>query len=140
MPRFAVDSLDLLLDLLRTDLLGVQVMSRIPDHIEDYLPLVVIRRTGGESVAPEFYDEPLINVQCWCGSTAGSDPSRAAADLADQVRGILWTAYRTQRVVPGRGWLVAVRESTGPLEVSDGDRPFLGRYTATYDLRVRPTT
>ncbi len=40
MTRFAVDVLDVLLNLLRPALPGVNVMSRIPDHVPEYLPLV----------------------------------------------------------------------------------------------------
>lgn len=141
MPRYAVDFLDVLLPLLRTGLgSGVQVMSRIPDSIEAHLPLVVLRRAGGDSLAPEFYDTPWVNVQCWCADprTSGSDQYRAASDLADQVRGILWSAYRTQQVVAGQGWISDIRESSGPIEISDPDLPLLGRVTATYELRIRP--
>lgn len=143
MPRFAVDFLDVLLDLLRDAMPGVTVMSRIPDGVPQYLPLVVVRRTGGDySVAPDFYDQPYVNVQCWADEDrdTGIDAYRAASDLADQVRGILWTAYRTQQVVPGKGWIGYIRESTAPLEVADPDLTFLGRYTATYELRFRPAS
>jgi hypothetical protein len=142
MTRFSVDYLDVVMALLRAELTtsGVQVMSRIPDHLDDYLPLVVIRRVGGDSPAPEFYDVPWINVQCWCADprTVDSDQFRAASDLADDVRRVLWTAWQTQQVIPGLGWIGAIRESAAPQEVSDTDRPFLGRYSATYELRVRP--
>jgi hypothetical protein len=141
MPRFTVDFLDVLLDLLR-DKLGddVWVMSRIPDGVEDYLPLVVIRRTGGSPVRPDFYDQPWVNVQCWCADDpdSGIDQYRAASDLADQVRGIFWNAWRTQEVVPGKGHIAWYRESTSPIEISDPDLPLLGRFSATYDLRIRP--
>jgi hypothetical protein len=139
MTRFTVDVLDVLLGLLRPALPGVTVFPYIPDGVTTFMPLVVIRRTGGDSLAPEFYDTPLINVQCWCADDRDNniDASRAASDLADQVRGILWTAYRTQQVVPALGWIGAIRESTGPLEISDPDLPNYGRYSATYDLRIR---
>lgn len=139
-PRFSVDYLDLILAMLREDLPGVTVVTRIPDNIQNYLPLVSVQRVGGDSPAPEFYDEPWVNIQSWCEDdrVTGIDSFRAAENLADQVRGILWTAWRTQRVVPGLGWLVNIRESTAPLEVSDPDRPLVGRYSATYELRVRP--
>jgi hypothetical protein len=142
MPRYSVDYLDVLLPLLRGDLPGVTVMSRIPDNIHDFLPLVVIRRSGGDSVAPEFYDVPWVNVQCWCADPhiPGRDQYRDASDLADQVRGILWSAYRTQRVVPGEGWISWIRESSAPIEISDPDLPLLGRVTATYELRIRPAS
>lgn len=140
MPRFAVDFLDVLMDLLRPAMPGVFVMSRIPDKVPQYLPLVVLRRTGGDSQAPEFYDTPFVNVQCWAEEdvAGGRDAYRVASDLADQVRGVLWTAYRTQQVVPGRGWLGSMRESTGPMEITDPDLPLLGRLAATYEIRVRP--
>lgn len=140
MPRFSVDYLDVLLELLREDLTfpDVQVMSRIPDHITEHLPLVVIRRIGGDSPWPEFYDIPWINVQCWVDDKGPTgDPFRDAGDLADDVRRVLWEAWKNQRVVPGQGWIVAIRESSAPQEISDVDRPFLGRYAATYELRIR---
>lgn len=142
MTTFSVDYLKLLLAMFREDMPDVTVQTRIPDHINDYLPVVVIRRVGGDSPAPEFYDEPWINVQCWCGDDrdTGVDAFTAAFLLADRVRGILWTAYRTQRVIPGIGWLVNVRESTALQEVSDPDRPTIGRYSATYELRARPAS
>jgi len=144
MARYVVDWLDIVLDLLRADMPGVTVMSRIPDHITDYLPLVVVRRTGGEPPArvdPRFYDVVLVNVQCFCADTPGGvDQYRAASDLADQVRGVLWRAVRTQRVIPDKGWLSDMRESTGPIEITDPDAVALGRFTASYELRVRPAT
>jgi hypothetical protein len=141
MPRYSVDYLDVLLELLRLDLVfpDVTVMSRIPDEITKHLPLVVIRRVGGDSTHPWFFDQPWINVQCWVGDDGPSgDPFRDAGDLADDVRRVIWEAWRTQRVVPNLGWITYVRESSAPQEVSDVDRPFIGRYTATYELRVRP--
>lgn len=143
MTRFSVDYLDVLLDLLRSELdPSVTVMTRIPDHITDYLPLVVMTRVGGDSPAPEFYDSPWMHVQCWTAPPADPntepDAFRAASDLADQVRGIFWTAQRTQQVITGKGWIGAVRESSAPQEIGDIDRPQLGRYVATYEIRVRP--
>jgi hypothetical protein len=139
MPRFSVDYLDVLTSLLRSELPGVKVMTRIPDKIVAQLPLVVIRRVGGDSQAPDFYDVPWINVQCWCDDdrAAGVDAFRRAADLADDARRVLWTAYRTQQVVAGLGWIGWIRETAGPLEISDPDLLFLGRVSATYELRIR---
>lgn len=134
-----MDYLELVLSMLREDMPDVNVFSRIPDGINEFLPVVSVQRVGGDSPAPEFYDEPWLNIQCWCADDPdGVDAFRAANDLADRVRGILWTAWRTQRVIPGLGWIVAIRESSAPLEINDRDRPLLGRYAATYELRVRP--
>ena len=145
MPRFAVDYYDLLLDLLREELdPPVRVMTRLPDNITNYLPLVVIRATGGDSYDPRFMDSPYINTQCWTApppdpdALGAVDASRAASNLCDQVRGILWTAWRTQRVVAGHGWISKIRESSGPLEVPDIDLPHLGRWVASYEMRFRP--
>ena len=144
MTRYAVDYLDLLLDLLRDELPGVHVMTRIPDHITQYLPLVVVRPTGGDSYDPKFYDSPYIHTQCWTAPQADPaapgavDAHRAAADLCDRVRGVLWTAWRTQRPIPGKGWISRIRESSGPLEMADVDLPQLGRWVATYEIRFRP--
>jgi hypothetical protein len=141
MPRYSVDYLDVLLELLRLDLQfpDVKVMTRIPDSLPNHVPLVVIQRVGGDSTHPWFFDQPWINVQCWCDDKGPTgDPSRDAADLADDVRRVLWEAWRNQRVVPDHGWITYIRESSGPREIADNDRPFLGRYSATYELRVRP--
>lgn len=139
MARYSVDWLDVVLPLLRDELDGVQVMSRIPDQILRWLPLVVVRRTGGDSPAPRFYDTVLVNVQCFCAPDLdGTDQYRAASDLADQVRGIFWRAVLNQQVVTGQGWLSDIRESGAPIEISDPDVPELGRFTATYELRIRP--
>jgi hypothetical protein len=66
---YSVDPMDVLLPILRTGLPGVHVFSRVPDPVPDYLPLVVIRRTGGSSDHPDFIDVPWINVQCWAAPT-----------------------------------------------------------------------
>ncbi len=133
---FSVDPMDVLLPILRAGLPGVTVRSRAPDPVPDYLPLVVIRRTGGSSDHPEFIDVPWINVQCWAGPTPQMDAFRAAHNLADDVRRVLWTAWRTQQTTPA-GWIRRVRESSAPEEINDPDVPMFGRYQATYELWIR---
>lgn len=140
MVRFAVDVDDVALGLLRTGLgPGVTVMSRIPDHIPDLVPLVVAHRAGGGSNVPAFYDEPLLRVQCWAAPTPEQpDARRAGSDLADQARGVLYRAWRNQTVVPGAGHLVSYHESSGPLEIGDPNLPSFGRFAATYRIKIRP--
>src|SRR5690606_37987820 len=137
---FSVDYLDVVQALLRQELPGVNVFTKIPDGVPEYCPLVVIRRIGGDSPAPEFYDGPWLNIQTWAAEDRanGIDADRAAFYLADAVRGVLWRAYRTQKVVSGLGWINYIRESSAPQAIPDRDPPHHGRYTATYDLRVRP--
>ncbi len=138
MPRFAVDVLDVVLGLLRTELAeGITVQASIPDGVPGVVPLVVVRRTSGQSRAPEFWDDAVVNVQCWCAPIGEVDAMRAASALADDCRRILWTALRQQVVTPG-GHIVDIDEHQSPMEVGDVDLPHLGRYSATYRLRMRP--
>lgn len=133
---YSVDPMDVLLPILRGGLPGVNVFSRVPEGIPKFLPLVVIRRTGGSSDHPEFLDIPWINVQCWAARDADTDPARNAHDLADAVRGVLWQAWRNQVVTPA-GWIRRIRESSAPEEINDPDVPMFGRYQATYEIWVR---
>ena len=133
---FSVDPMDVLLPILRAGLPGVNVFSRVPDPVPDYLPLVVIRRTGGGSDHPRFIDIPWINVQCWAAPSGSLDAARAAHNLADDVRRVLWTAWQTQQTTPA-GWIRRVRESSAPEEINDPDVPMFGRYQATYELWIR---
>jgi len=139
MPRWAGDAEQVPLLLLRAALPGVTVRASIPDGLLDYLPLVVLRRVpAGGSPAPRFWDGPLMNVQCWSDATDDLDPYAAASDLADQCRQALWEAWDNQTVTAA-GHIVGLRESQAPTEVVDPDLPRLGRYVATYALRVRNT-
>jgi hypothetical protein len=134
--RFAVEAVDIVLEIIRDALPGVNVRASIPDGVLDFLPLVVVRRIGGSSPYPDFWDDPLINVQNWAAPAGSVDAFRAASDLADQIREALWTAWRTQTVTAG-GSIARIRESQGPLEMPDVDLPFLGRFQATYELKLR---
>lgn len=135
---FSVDWADVVLPLLRQGLAtpGVHVFSKVPDGVPSFVPLVVCRRTGGSSDAPEFWDQPWINIQCWAARAGDVDAGRAAHNLADDVRRVLWTAWR-QQTVTAAGWLSWLRESSAPEEINDPDLPHFGRYQATYEMRVR---
>lgn len=134
---FSVDPMDVLLPILRDGLPdGVTVRSRTPDPLPPYVPLVVIRRTGGSSDHPEVIDVPWINVQCWSGPVGDMDAFRAAHNLADDVRRVLWEAWANQTVTEA-GWIRRVRESSAPEEINDPDVPHFGRYQATYELWLR---
>ena len=136
---YSVDPMDVLLPILRQGLPGVNVFSRVPDPVPDWLPLVVIRRTGGSSDAPTFYDVPWINVQTWSAATQTKDAARAAYDLADDVRRVLWRSWNDQVTTPA-GWIRRVRESSAPEEINDPDVPHFGRYQATYEIWIRKNT
>jgi hypothetical protein len=136
MPRWAGEAELVPVLLLRAALPGVTVRASIPDKVPQYLPLVVVRRTSGSSLAPKFWDGPSVNVQCWSDAADGLDPVRAASALADQCRRALWQAWDDQTVTE-LGHIVHLRESQAPMEVIDPDLPQLGRFSATYALRVR---
>jgi hypothetical protein len=133
--RYSIDYLDLFLGILRNALPDdVTVLSRLPDHLPDFVPLVVIRRTAGRTQFPRYTDRPWISTQVWAG---GDDPFREASDLIDKVRGALFKAWDEQIVVPGVGCIVDIRESSGPVEISDPDVPRLGRYEMLHEIRIR---
>ena len=141
MATFSVNEMDVMLPLLRRGFarLGrpeVNVMSLAPDDIPSFVPLVVVRRTGGSSEAPRFWDQPWLAIQCWDAPTDTADARRNAHDLADQVRRIIWEAWETQTTTPA-GWIANVRESSAPEEINDPDLPLFSRYQATYELRIR---
>lgn len=136
MVRWAGEAERVPAELLQAALPDVTVRMAIPDSLLNYLPLIVVRRTSGASPAPRFWDGPAINIQCWSDATADLDPVSAASDLADQVRRVLWEAWENQTVTP-YGHIVQLHESQGPMEVPDVDLPRLGRYVATYALRIR---
>jgi hypothetical protein len=138
-PRFAVDERAVLLELLREALTDATVRASIPDGVPKLVPLVVVRRISGTSLAPRFWDGPLVNVQTWAAEDldAGIDAVTAASDLADRVRRVLWEAWDNQTVTTA-GHIGRLRESQAPMEIPDVDLPFLGRFTATYELRIRP--
>ena len=136
MPRWAGEAEQVPVLLLRAALPDVTVRSAIPDDLTKFLPLVVVRRVTGASLAPRFWDGASINVQCWSDAIDELDPVSAASDLADQARRVLWEAWQNQTVTSA-GHIAQLHESQGPLEVPDVDLPRLGRYVATYALRVR---
>ena len=136
MATFSVDWADVVLPILRSRLPGVNVMSSVPDGVPNFVPLVVVRRTGGSSDHPWIYDQPWIMFQHWAGPEPGGDARRNSHDLADDVRRALWEAWYAQQVTPA-GWITWVRESSAPEEINDPDVPLLVRHQATYELQIR---
>lgn len=133
---FSVDPMDVVLPILRGRLPGVNVMSGVPDGVPNFVPLVVVRRTGGSSDHPWLYDQPWLMFQHWAGPDPGGDARRNAHNLADDVRRALWEAWYAQQVTP-HGWINWVRESSAPEEINDPDVPMLVRFQATYEIQIR---
>lgn len=137
MVRYTLDGYDIVLELLREGLeAGITVMSRIPDQLPLFVPLVVVRRTGGATRQPKFHTEFHITAQCWVAPTVAGDTSRVVDDLGDQVTKVLHQAWKNQTVTPA-GHIAHWREASGWQEISDPDLPNYGRSIATYDLLLR---
>ncbi len=96
-------------------------------------PYVFVQVVGGDEIDPRFLGLPLVEIDCYA---TGS--KRAAADLAEDVRVALYTAWAEQTVT-AHGHLASFRTVSYPREVRTLGQPAeVYRYTATYALGVRP--
>lgn len=111
---------------------GVTVGSRIPDRMG--LPFVMVRRSGGSSIHPEFLDQAVVDAQVW----ATSDTEAEA--LAQTVRDALYRSSRhPQFVLPGVGSIAYFTEMSAPTLIpSDTEDHDTYRYQATYTIHTRP--
>lgn len=135
---WAVSGLDVTLAVLRAGLPVDRFGTRRPDDLPAAMRYAMVRRTGGSSLRPRFWDRCFINVQHWAAPdhSTGIDASRAAELFADDVRRVLWTAHAAQTVT-GAGHIARIRESEGPEDTPDPDLPHYGRYITTYELLIR---
>jgi hypothetical protein len=135
---WSVSGLDVVLAVFRAAMPDARFGTRRPDELPGVMPFAVVRRTGGSSPAPRFYDRLFCNVQCWAGEdrAAGVDAARAAEVFADRCRRALWEAQQAQTVTE-HGWICQLSESEGPEDTPDPGLPHHGRYVATYQLLVR---
>ncbi|WP_435109391.1 hypothetical protein [Nocardiopsis synnemataformans] len=140
MARRFAPATSLVLEILRPALAPVEAYSLMPDLTLNPPPVVMARRVpGGGAYDPRGYDQAVIDVQCW------HTTDRAADDLADACRAALFTAWRTQHVVPGMGHIGHYEERSAPALLPDsvsgrGSTTPKGvyRYQATYVLGLRP--
>lgn len=96
-------------------------------------PYVFTEVVGGNEVDPAQLGVPLVEVECYARGS-----KRAAADLAEDVRVALYTAWTEQTVTP-HGHLASFRTVSYPRELRTLGQPAdIYRYTATYALGVRP--
>lgn len=137
---------DLLLAVLRQGLPGIVVQSLIEQG--QSFPFVLVRRNptgplwGGDM---RFVDEASMLVHCFCEDPDGDED---AAILSEAVRSVLFRAFQTQLVIPGRGHITKLEMTSAPREVSDwstsagpvqyADLPTgVYRYEAKYSLQIR---
>lgn len=116
---------------------GVTVGANIPADLSARIApagahYVAARRFGGAAVDPRFLDRGAVSVDVWATTR------RAAADVAETCRVLLFTAWRTQTVHAGAS-ISSYGESTAPAELrTDGQPADQWRYSASYSLHVRP--
>lgn len=122
----------------------LNVFTKMVDQQDQYLPCLVINRTGGQSLRPEFQSDYFVNFQVWSDRTDEfpDDPFQAAYNLSLRVARALYAAYRNQTLALDAddhviGWIADWRESSGFQDFTDPDLPHIGRYVAVYDLKIR---
>lgn len=123
----------LVVGLLRAGLsASVTVEAELSDPLQR-TPYVFAQVVGGDEVDPVEMGVPLVEVECYARGS-----KRAAADLAEDVRVALYTAWADQTVTP-HGHLASFRTVTYPRELRTVGQPAeVYRYIATYALGVRP--
>ena len=123
---------------------GLSIFSKIQDNQADYLPTLVITRTGGSSDRPEFVSDFFCHFTVWSDRDVDypNDPFGAAKALARKVATVYYRAWQQQTLALDAdghvlGWINQWRESSGFQDFTDPDLPHIGRYEAVYDLKIR---
>ena len=123
----------------------LHVFTKTQDDQSKYLPALVMVRSGGASLRPEFQSDYFMRYLVWSGVTTEfpNDPYKAAEQLSLKVARALYAAKKNQTValdVDGHalGWIADWRESSGFQDFSDASLPNnVGRYLGVYDLKIR---
>lgn len=133
MPRLLPYADSLLIGIVRAALPGVEVGTLVPADLPSNPRLfVLLHRVGGAAIDLQFLDRATVDVQTYAPTRRG------AADLADDVRTVLFTAYRIQHATP-EGHIAYFREVAGPSELRTANQPdALYRFQATYTASLRP--
>ncbi|ATI18715.1 tail terminator [Streptomyces phage Daudau] len=137
---------DLMLEVLRQGLPGIQVQSLIAKN--QTFPLVLARRDpsfGNWAGDTRFLDAARVGIHVFCEDPDGDED---AAILSEAVRVVLRDAWLKQVVYPGRGHITRVDLASAPRRQTDwatssgpvqyADLPTgVWRYEATYDIEIR---
>ncbi|MFL1441819.1 hypothetical protein [Nocardiopsis protaetiae] len=140
MARMFAPATSLVLAILRPAVAPIIVNGLMPDLTETPPPVGMARRVpGGGAYDVRGYDRAVIDVQSW------HTDDRLADDLADALRSALISAWRTQLVIPGMGWIARYEETAAPALLPDSAQGSgtttpkgVYRYQATYTLGLRP--
>lgn len=123
---------EVVLPILKADLPGVQVVSWVPDVSDRAFPIVQVRRLGGLEVDVDMYDRAVIEL------TAYTDTNLMDCEnLCLDARQLLWDAWKTQTVVPGKGSIGSFFTTLGPTQF---DSPYDDTYRvqSLIQLGLRP--
>lgn len=123
---------EVVLPILKADMPGVQVVSWVPDVADRQFPIVQIRRLGGLEIDVDMYDRAVIEL------TAYTDTNLMDCEnLCLDARQILWNAWKTQTVVPGKGSIGSFFTTLGPTQF---DSPYDDTYRvqSLIQLGLRP--
>lgn len=123
---------EVVLPILKANLPGVQVVSWVPDVADRQFPIVGVRRLGGLPVDVDMYDRAVVEV------TIYSDTDLVDCEnLALDTRQVLWNAWKSQTVVPGKGSIGSYFETLGPTQF---DSPYDDTYRVQFlvQLGLRP--
>lgn len=140
MARLFAPATSLVLEILRPAIAPVPIQGLQPDLTLTPPPVAMARRVpGGGAYDPRGYDRAVIDAQNW------HTTDRDADDLADAIRAALITAWRTQLVIPGMGYIAHYEETAAPALLPDSAQGSgtstpknTYRYQATYTLGLRP--
>ena len=130
LPRVA----EILLPIIREAVPSAQVATVMPEVSHKDYPLILVRRVGGVAINMDLLDRVTVDIQVFHNGTMAE-----AEDIALAVRGSLWSAYRKQRVIAGKGHIGYFTEMSGPGSVAS-DIPGVWRYQALYSVRIRPAS
>jgi len=128
MPRVQ----EVVIPILRSTFPDAQVVSWVP-HISDRrYPILNVRRMGGYPVDPTLLDRATIELTAYTNENV-----EATEQLLKRAQIALWEAVRTQRVVPGKGYLHSYRQTMG---MTQFDSPYddTWRVQSLIQLGLRP--
>lgn len=135
-PRMLPDTDSLVIGILAAALgADARVVPEVEATLTDVLAqgkgYVVVESRGGGERHPQFAGLSVVDIGCWT-----ADSRRGCADLAEACRVALYTAHRSQTVLPD-GHLSTYRKLSGPIRIPSGVDA-VWRLLTTYELGTRP--
>jgi hypothetical protein len=108
---------DLILAILREALPSIDCLSLIPDNVE--ATFVLVRRVpsfGQWTGDPRFVDVGRFAIHVY---TTDPDGDEKGAVLSEAIRVALFNAWRSHKVIPGKGSIIKLRMVAEPVRKTD---------------------